>query len=51
MYYDPDTLPHPPPDLPLEGGGTHLNPLSFRGRVRVGVDEDVARRKSLIKRS
>ncbi len=38
--------PHPPPDLPLEGGGVRRDPLKgeegaisppFRGRVRVGL--------------
>ena len=33
----PSNGPHPPPDLPLEGGGIPLNSLPFRGRVRVGV--------------
>jgi hypothetical protein len=33
-------IPHPPPDLPLEGGRNITISLPFRGRVRVGVGLD-----------
>ncbi len=39
--------PHPPPGLPLEGGGEE-RPIPFKGRVGVGMGLDPARTQAII---